>query len=168
MISKEVCDMGSYHTRLAPWINHQQKEKLPCKICGVEVLKSNLNRHVKDVHNSYHEDFIECFDCEFKTKFKHVLKQHIQLKHSSEKVYHKCKYCSFKTMDKSYLKKHINNLHEMELVESISSEPINGTEALRSTKNFHEIGFKLTPSKIFFQSNKIVLKQLPRRPTFYI
>ena len=90
---------------------HKQKkdrkvgsDKVECEQCGKKIMKWNLLRHKRDVHNYA---TVKCDQCGKQVK-EHVLERHIQDTHMP-KV--KCSFCG-KEYAESYLKVHIDTVHK--------------------------------------------------------
>ena len=90
---------------------HKQKkdskvgsDKVECEQCGKKIIKWNLLRHKRDVHNYV---TVNCDQCGKQVK-EHVLIRHIQDTHMP-KV--KCSFCG-KEYSESYLKVHIDAVHK--------------------------------------------------------
>ena len=89
------------------------------KDCNFETKKkSNLKRHLWEVHSVGHGDIHSCdqMDCNYETKSKGDLKRHLWEVHSlGHGDIHSCdqKDCNYETKSKGHLKRHLSSTHDI-------------------------------------------------------
>ena len=87
----------------------QRKKIIICKMCAIRLKGSrNLYHHIRTFHLSQEEPY-SCDQCDYKSKNKSYVKEHIKLKHSGVK--HECYQCNQNFTYKTSLRKHIKTNH---------------------------------------------------------
>ena len=86
-------------------IYHQddKMEKVPCHICGVNIVKKSLDAHIINQHNQQ-EKSMSCFDCNKKFCSQIYLTNHMKHVHGEKK--YMCSQCDYKSSQKYNLKAH--------------------------------------------------------------
>lgn len=88
---------------------HDNVKDIKCTQCDFKCsIKSDLNRHIKAVHDKLKD--IECTQCDFKCSTKGSLKIHIKAVHNKIKDI-ECPQCDFKCSTKTHLNRHIKQVH---------------------------------------------------------
>ena len=86
------------------WYHGDDKmDKVPCHICGVSIMKMNLQGHMVNRHNT-HEKSIPCPDCGKKFYSKGNAKTHQIIVHGGRRF--KCNQCDHRAFTKASLKIH--------------------------------------------------------------
>ena len=78
-----------------------------CSHCEFETKRKC---HLKDHINAKHNgEQFQCTHCDFKTSWKASLNMHINIKHDQEFA---CTVCDFRAASRGNLKKHVKSIHE--------------------------------------------------------
>merc|ERR1712126_90752 len=89
---------------------HTRHEKLKCDLCDYEGTKKHLAIHTRRVHDSSIQELHYCNFCQFKTKRKARLKNHIDSIHLNMSKVAECDTCN-KKIAADYSKQHIKRVH---------------------------------------------------------
>ena len=76
-----------------------------CDFCGKSVVRSNLKRHINEIHGKS----MSCDFCDYTFKSERYMKMHIDTEHLGKK--HLCKMCDYKCRHKETLYGHIKVKH---------------------------------------------------------
>ena len=85
----------------------EKSSKASCNSCGKLILKSSLNKHMKEVHNPEFKTCPQCNKDINKFKFNYHLRAH----NGNERA-HKCNFCEYKANFKENLNMHIRYNHQ--------------------------------------------------------
>ena len=84
-------------------------QKINCTICGIEISKSNIKRHL-DKHFGNHEKGFPCEVCERVLLTKQALERHKEI-HNETRQRFQCETCGKKFVEEYNLKVHKQNAH---------------------------------------------------------
>ena len=70
-----------------------------------------MRSHTKFVHRKQFLEDIYCNECNFQTKSKNTLYQHMKLVHSEQRTKYNCQMCTFQTKYKNALRNHMKYVH---------------------------------------------------------
>ncbi len=87
---------------------HKGEHKRPCPVCGVEIIRSSLTRHMLQ-HADKERPMVKCPTCS-KELFESSLKEHLKI-HAPERPEFTCKSCDRKMLSLNSLRKHRKEVH---------------------------------------------------------
>ncbi|XP_076673541.1 uncharacterized protein LOC143371803 isoform X10 [Andrena cerasifolii] len=126
-------------------VSHMRQHKHPCETCGQTFkLRKDLKLHYEQVHGPL---LYPCDICEYKSKNKWTLKDHIIRRHTGSYVY-TCKICEKQFKIKNDLRQHTNQMHNNQppIICTVCGHPNKSLPALKSHMRYrhfrpeHECG----------------------------
>jgi len=85
-----------------------------CEYCNYKCKdKSNLQRHLKDIHELGDIKSFKCNLCNYVAKHKNTLDRHFSNIHDVNIKWHNCDQCDYKCKQKYDLKKHLEYVHDI-------------------------------------------------------
>ena len=97
-----------------------EDKDIKCEICGITFwskwsrgsAKSNLTRHMREVHAS--PQSLQCQDCGKRFSRKDKLQSHVKTQHREDKQSFSCSQCEKSFTQKDNLKRHVSDVHKEE------------------------------------------------------
>lgn len=105
----EECGLFFFNVKNHKKRVHREKERFPCKVCGVVMYKQTLQRHMRDFHIK--PVLIQCPHCPKEFRQKLTFNTHMNI-HRGIKF--KCNFCPLETSDPGNRYKHMNQAHPIE------------------------------------------------------
>ena len=90
-----------------------------CPHCGIH-LKSELSKHIQQVHKE--RIILICEYCDKQYKRKYVLQSHVKSVHEGEMI--QCDYCPFKGKQRRYILEHVKKEHPSKKLNEMQLEKV--------------------------------------------
>jgi len=87
-----------------------------CHLCSYKCKQKGHLKEHKQLKHNIDVVWHSCDLCSFKCKKKSTLKQHKQYKHNIDVVWHSCDLCSYKCKERTTLRQHKQNKHNIDVV----------------------------------------------------
>ena len=92
----------------------RKKEISKCPTCDYVTPPSEFHKNLIKIHDITHHNitYIYCDQCDYKTKTKISLNDHIKQNHDNSSKKYKCKYCDYKSVRRDNVEVHQQSVHE--------------------------------------------------------